>query len=340
MERKHLRTAELRAFGLDNLTWTGRPEPKPGPGEVLVRMRAWSLNYRDLLVIKGHYNPKQKLPLVPLSDGAGEVIETGPGATRVKVGDRVAAAFMPSWIDGEVDDLKSRSAMGAAAEGVASEYRVFSEQGLVAIPDYLSFEEAASLPCAGVTAWNALFETGSAKPGETVLTLGTGGVSMFALQFARMGGARVILTSSSDDKIARARELGAGEAVNYASTPDWEKRVRELTGGRGVDHVIEVGGAGTLGRSMRAVRTGGTISLIGVLAEGPGTNVTPVLMRHLRVQGIFVGSRVMFENMLKAMAARQLRPVVDRVFAFNELHDALRYRESARHFGKVCLASP
>jgi NADPH:quinone reductase-like Zn-dependent oxidoreductase len=335
-----LRVAELRAFGLDNLTWTDRPAPQPGPGEVLVRMRAWSLNYRDLLVIRGQYNPKQKMPLVPLSDGAGEVVELGSGVTRVKVGDRVAGAFMPSWVDGEIDDSKWRSAMGAAEEGVASEYRVFSDHGLVIVPEYLSYEEAASLPCAGVTAWNALFETGSLKPGETVLALGTGGVSMFSLQFARLGGARVLITSSSDEKIARARALGAHEAVNYTSTPDWEKRVRELTGGGGVDHVIEVGGAGTLGRSMRAVRTGGTISLIGVLAEGPGTNVTPVLMRHLRVQGIFVGSRVMFENMLKAMTVRQLRPVVDRVFAFDELHEALRYMESARHFGKVCLTSP
>jgi NADPH:quinone reductase-like Zn-dependent oxidoreductase len=334
-----LQAAELRTFGLEGLGWTDRPVPQPGNGEVLVRMRAWSLNYRDLLVIRGQYNPKQRLPLAPLSDGAGEVIEVGAGVTRVKVGDRVAAAFMQSWVDGDIDDSKWRSALGAAAEGVASEYRVFSEHGLVAVPEYLSYEEAASLPCAAVTAWNALFETGTVRPGHTVLALGTGGVSTFALQFARLGGARVIVTSGSDEKIDRARELGAHDAVNYAATPDWEKRVRELTGGRGVDHVIEVGGAGTLGRSMRAVRTGGTISLIGVLADGPGANVTPVLMRHLRVQGIFVGSRAMFENMLEAMAASQLRPVIDRVFAFSELHQALRYMESARHFGKVCLSS-
>jgi NADPH:quinone reductase-like Zn-dependent oxidoreductase len=334
-----LRASELNAFGLDGLTWAERPEPRPGTGEVLVRMRAWSLNYRDLLVIRGQYNPKQKLPLVPLSDGAGEVVESGPGVTRVRPGDRVAGAFMQSWIDGEIDDSKWRSALGAAAEGVASEYRVFSEQGLVSIPGYLSYEEAASLPCAAVTAWNALFETGSVKPGETVLALGTGGVSTFALQFARLGGARVIVTSSSDEKLARAKELGAYEGVNYSSTPDWEKCVRELTGGRGVDHVIEVGGAGTLGRSMRAVKTGGSISLIGVLADGPGANVTPVLMRHLRVQGIFVGSRVMFEHMLQGMTGPQLRPVIDRVFAFNELPKALQYMESAKHFGKVCLAS-
>ena len=197
-----MQAAELRAFGFEGLAWTDRPMPQPGNGEVLVRMRAWSLNYRDLLVIRGQYNPKQRLPLVPLSDGAGEVIEAGSGVTRVKVGDRVAAAFMHSWIDGEIDDSKWRSALGAAAEGVASEYRVFSEHGLVAVPEYLSYEEAASLPCAAVTAWNALFETGTVKAGETVLALGTGGVSMFALQFAGLGGARVIITSGSDEKIA------------------------------------------------------------------------------------------------------------------------------------------
>ena len=335
-----MRAAELNAFGLDGLTWTERATPRPGTGEVLVRMRAWSLNYRDLLIIRGQYNPKQKLPLVPLSDGAGEVVELGPGVTRVKAGDRVAGAFLQSWMDGDIDDSKSRGALGTAIDGVASDYRVFNEQGVVPVPEYLSYEEAASLPCAAVTAWNALFATGSLKPGETVLALGTGGVSTFALQFARLAGARVIITSSSDEKIARAKDLGAHDAVNYSSTPDWEKRVRELTGGRGVDHVIEVGGAGTLGRSMRAVRTGGCISLIGVLAEGPGVNVMPVLMRHLRVQGIFVGSRTMFEDMLKAMTEPQLRPVIDRVFEFHELHEALKYMESARHFGKVCLSSP
>jgi NADPH:quinone reductase-like Zn-dependent oxidoreductase len=330
----------LQAFGLENLTWAERPTPKPGPGEVLVRLRAWSLNYRDIRLVKGQYNPKQRLPLVPLSDGAGEVIETGPGVTRFKTGDRVAGIFMQSWVEGEIDDTKWRTALGAALDGVAAECRLFPEAGLVAIPSYLSYEEAAALPCAAVTAWNALFETGSLKPGATVLALGTGGVSMFALQFARLGGAQVILTSSSDEKIAKARELGAGATVNYSSTPEWDKAVRELTEGRGVDHVIEVGGAGTLGRSMRAVRTGGTISLIGVLAGGSEANVTPILMRHLRMQGIFVGSRAMFENMLSAMAVARLRPVIDRVFPFTSLHEALQYMESARHVGKVCLNSP
>jgi NADPH:quinone reductase-like Zn-dependent oxidoreductase len=300
-------------------------------------MRAWSLNYRDLLVIKGLYNPKLKLPLIPLSDGAGEVVQVGSAVTRWKAGDRVVAAFMQGWVDGEIDDTKWRTALGAGIDGVAAEYCLFAEDGLVRIPEFLSYEEAASLPCAAVTAWNALLETGNVKPNDTVLALGTGGVSIFAVQFAVLAGARVIVTSSSDEKLARARELGAQETVNYATTPDWEKRVRELTDGRGVDHVIEVGGAGTLARSMRAVRTGGTISLIGVLAKGAEVSPTPVLMRHLRVQGIFVGSRVMLENMLRAMTTRQIRPVVDRLFAFGELLEGLRHMEEGRHFGKICL---
>jgi NADPH:quinone reductase-like Zn-dependent oxidoreductase len=214
---------------------------------------------------------------------------------------------------------------------------VFREAGVVRIPEYLSAEEAATLPCAGVTAWNALFESGSLKPGHTVLALGTGGVSIFGLQFAHMANAHVLVTSSSEDKIARARELGADAGINYGTTPDWDKAVRELTSGVGVDHVVEVGGAGTLARSMRAVRTGGTISLIGVLAEGSEVNPAPILMRHLRLQGIFVGSRTMFENMLRAMTVSQMRPVIDRVFGFHELPEALAYMESAKHIGKICL---
>ena len=317
--------------------WAERPTPEPGPRQVLVRMRGWSLNYRDLLVIKGLYNPKLKLPLIPLSDGAGEVVQVGSAVTRWKAGDRVVAAFMQGWVDGEIDDTKWRTALGAGIDGVAAEHCLFAEDGLARIPEFLSYEEAASLPCAAVTAWNALLETGNVKPNDTVLALGTGGVSIFAVQFAVLAGARVIVTSSSDEKLARARELGAQETVNYTTTPDWEKRVRELTDGRGVDHVIEVGGAGTLARSMRAVRTGGTISLIGVLAKGAEVSPTPMLMRHLRVQGIFVGSRVMLENMLRAMTTRQIRPVVDRVFAFDELLEGLRHMEEGRHFGKICL---
>jgi NADPH:quinone reductase-like Zn-dependent oxidoreductase len=332
-----VQAAELHAFGFEGLQFVDHPTPEPGPGQVLVRMRAFSLNYRDLMVIRGEYNPRLKMPLTVLSDGCGEVVACGAGVSRVREGDRVAASFMQGWIDGDIDDAKARTALGAAIQGVAAEYCLFSEHGVVRAPEYLSDTEVATLPCTGVTAWNALFETGSVKPGDTVLTLGTGGVSMFALQFARMGGARVIVTSGSEEKMALARELGAHEVVNYATSPEWEKVVREHTGGSGVDHVIEVGGAGTLPRSLKAVRTGGTISLIGALAEGADVNPIPILMRHLRVNGIFVGSRAMFENMLRAIAVRQLRPVIDRVFGFDELHEALRYMASAKHVGKICV---
>lgn len=333
-----MRVAEITAPGIENLVFAERPVPEAGPGQVVVRMRAFSLNYRDLRVIEGRYNPKMKLPLVPLSDGAGEVAAVGSDVSRFQIGDRVAGCFMQSWIEGSLDDAKWQSALGGAIDGVAAEYCLFNEQGLVRIPDYLSFEEAATLPCAAVTAWNAMFETGSLKPGESVLALGTGGVSVFALQFARLAGARVILTSSSDTKLDRARKLGADETINYMSTPEWEKRVRELTDGQGVDHVIEVGGAGTLGKSMKAVRTAGTISLIGLVAQGSEVNPVPILMRHLRLQGIYVGSRTMFENMLRAMIPSQLKPVIDRVFPFQELPAALRYMQEAKHVGKICLA--
>jgi NADPH:quinone reductase-like Zn-dependent oxidoreductase len=332
-----MKIAELRAFGFEGLVWAERDVPKPGPGEVLVRMEAFSLNYRDLMVVQGRYNPRLKMPMTPLSDGSGEVVEVGPGVTRFKTGERVAATFMQGWIEGDIDDTKAKTALGAGGQGIAAEYCVFHESGLVRIPDYLSPEEAATLPCAAVTAWNALFESGSAKAGDTVLALGTGGVSTFAVQFASAAGARVLVTSSSDEKMSRARDLGAETGVNYAATPDWDKAVRELTGGRGVDQIIEVGGAGTLPRSLRAVRAGGTISLIGALSEGAEVNPTPILMRSIRVQGVFVGSRTMLENMLRAMTVRQIRPVIDRVFRFDELHEALLHMESAQHVGKICL---
>jgi NADPH:quinone reductase-like Zn-dependent oxidoreductase len=325
-------------FGLDSLTLTDRPEPRPGVGQVLVRMRAFSLNYRDLLVVKGAYNPKLRLPMVPLSDGVGTVAAVSEGVSRVKVGDRVAGIFMQKWLAGEVTEAKARSALGAAIDGVLAEQCIFHEDGLVAVPAHLSDEEAACLPCAAVTAWHALITEGGVKAGDSVLVQGTGGVSLFALQFAKLQGARILITSSSDAKLQRALQLGASEGINYKSTPDWEKRVRELTGDVGVDYVVEVGGAGTLPRSLKAVRMGGRISLIGVLTGGGGeVNPLPILMKNIRVQGIFVGSREMFEAMNRAIAFHQLRPVVDRVFPFTEIREALRYLESGAHFGKVCL---
>jgi NADPH:quinone reductase-like Zn-dependent oxidoreductase len=323
--------------GADGLRLESLPDPTPGHGEVVMRIRAVSLNFRDLMIAKGVYNPKLRLPFVPVSDGAGEVVATGPGASRFTAGQRVVAAFMPGWVDGPPDEDKARSALGAGGTGMLAEYVLLPEQALLPIPAHLNFTEAATLPCAGVTAWNALIATGGLQPGETVLTLGTGGVSLFAIQFARMAGARVIATSSSDQKLARALELGATEGINYQTTADWDKKARELTGGKGVDQVVEVGGAGTLPRSMRAVRMGGTISLIGVLSGAGDVNPVPILMKNIRVQGIFVGSRAMFEGMNRAIEAGGLRPVVDRVFEFDEAVRALKHLESGAHFGKVVV---
>jgi NADPH:quinone reductase-like Zn-dependent oxidoreductase len=325
-------------FGLDALTLVERPDPQPGAGQVLLKMRAWSLNYRDLLIVKGLYNPKLRLPLIPLSDGVGEVVALGDGVSRVKAGERVAGLFMQGWLDGPVTEAKAKTSLGGGgADGLLAEYAVLNQDGVIAVPPHLSDEEAATLPCAALTAWHALVSEGGVKAGDTVLIQGTGGVSLFALQFARLSGARVIATSSSNDKLARVLKLGASDGINYKTTPDWEERVREVTGGLGVDHIVEVGGAGTLGKSLRAVRVGGQIYLIGVLTGGGQVNPMPILMKNVRVQGIYVGSRAMFEAMNRAIALHQLRPVVDRVFPFAEVREALRYLESGAHFGKIAL---
>jgi len=331
-----MKVVELSTFTLDSVAIAERPEPRPGPGEVLIRVRACSLNYRDLLIIKGLYNKKLPLPLVPLSDGAGEVSAVGDGVTRVRAGDRVAGCFMPAWIDGEPTEAKAKSALGGGGTGMLAEYVVLPAEGVVRVPDHLSDEEAATLPCAAVTAWHALVTEGGVKAGDVVLTQGTGGVSVFAIQLARLLGARVIATSGSDAKLERVRQLGASDGINYKMTPEWGGKARELTGA-GVDHVVEVGGAGTMPESMRATRMGGRISLIGVLSGAGQFNPTPVLMKNLRVQGIFVGSREMFEAMNRAIALHQLRPVIDRAFPMSEIRAALRHLESGAHFGKVVI---
>jgi NADPH:quinone reductase-like Zn-dependent oxidoreductase len=324
----------LNRFGIDGLSLDEVPFPEPGRGQVLVKMRAWSLNYRDLLVVLGKYAPKLKFPFQILSDGVGEVAAVGADVTRVKVGDRVAGAFMQTWIEGQPDAEKSVSALGGALAGLAAESVVLDENGVVPVPTHLSDEEAATLPCAAVTAWHALVDAGKLAPGEAVLVQGTGGVSIFALQFARMLGARVIATSSSDAKLERVRALGASDVINYKATPEWGRRTRDLTGGRGVDHVVEVGGAGTLAQSFDAVRIGGRISLIGVLTGGT-VNPIPVLMKNITIQGIYVGSRSMFEAMNAAIALNGMRPVIDRVFSFFELPQALKHMQSGAHFGKI-----
>jgi len=337
-----MRVLEIQQkFGLEQLRPARRPDPSPGPGQVLLRMRAACINYRDLLTVRGHYNPRQPLPLIPCSDGVGEVVALGRGVDRVQVGDRVAPIFAQRWISGEPTRERLGSTLGGPIDGTLAEWMVLDQQGLVHLPAHLSDEAAATLPCAAVTAWNALFTLGSLQAGETVLVQGTGGVSIFALQFATLAGARVIVTSSSDAKLARARALGAWETINYVEIEDWDQQVRRLTGGRGVDQVIEVGGAGTLARSLGAVRFGGRISLIGVLSGSSSEfNVIPVLMQQIRLQGVLVGSRTSFEAMNRAIDAQRLEPVVDRVFEFEQAREALEYLASGRHLGKVCLRFP
>lgn len=323
-------------FGIDRLALAERPDPVPGPGEVLVGVRAVSLNYRDLLVVKGLYNPKMPLPRVPCSDGAGVVEAVGPGVTRWRPGDRVCGAFMPRWADGPMTRAATDSALGGAIDGVLAERVVLPEGGLVETPGHLSDEEAATLPCAAVTAWNAL-SFDQPPPGSTVLLQGTGGVSVFALQLARLMGFRVLVTSSSDEKLGRARELGADAGCNYRATPEWDKWALEQTGGLGVDRVVEVGGAGTLERSFRATRLGGHVALIGVLTGAGAVNPTPVLMRNLTVRGIYVGSVAHFEAMNRAIARHRVAPVVDRAFPLSDAAVAWRHLESGSHFGKIVI---
>ncbi len=333
----------MKAYEITNQAGTGRlalvdrPRPVPGHGEILIRVRATSLNYRDLLTVKGGIGPSVKPGLIPLSDGAGEVAEVGPGVNRVRAGDRVIGIFTPSWISGRPGP-GMESLGGGMTDGMLREYAVIHENAVVPVPEHLSNEEAATLPCAAVTAWNALVPAGHVAAGETVVVQGTGGVSIFGLQFARLSGARVIATTGSDAKVDRLRQLGASEVINYKTTPDWDRRVLELTGGEGADHILDVGGAGTLSHALQAVRAGGFITVIGLLT-GMGGQINPlgILFKAANVVGIRVGSREMFEDMNRAIGASQLRPVIDRVFQFDEAPAALEHLASGKHFGKVCI---
>lgn len=322
--------------GIDGLGVETVAPVQPGRGQVLVAMKAASLNYRDLMILGGQYPGMDATPIVPLSDGAGEVIAIGADVSRFKVGDRVAAIFLQSFTGGAMADADVGSALGGGIDGVLAEQCLFAEQGLVAIPDHLSYEEAATLPCAGVTAWNALFGARSLVAGQTVLTLGTGGVSIFALQFALAAGARVIATSSNDEKLDRVRTMGASNIINYAATPEWGAEVRRLTGGRGVDTVVEVGGPGTLARSIEATARDGIVQLIGVLSFAQ-IDPLPILTGGVTVRGFMVGSREMFEAMNRAISQHRIVPVIDRVFAFDEAPAALAHLQSAAHFGKVVI---
>lgn len=324
----------------DNVRIGERPDPQPGPGRVRLRMRTSALNYRDLLVPERGYGSRMKeLPLIMLSDGVGVVDAIGDGVADVKEGDRVCPLFFQSWIGGEPDEERLGLSLGSELDGTMAEFMVLPEHGVAPAPAFLSDLEAASLPTAGVTAWSALVTEGQVKPGQVVLVQGTGGVSVFALQFAKLLGAFVIVTSSSDEKLERARGLGADACINYRTTPEWGKRAREIAGGDGVDHIVEVGGQGTLPQSLRAIRAGGTISMIGVLSGGVmDARLGLVVTRHVRLQGITVGSRDDFQAMARAMAQHRLHPATDeRVFAFEELHQALDYLANGRHFGKICI---
>ena len=335
-----MKAAVIVRPGLDNLRIEDLPVPEPGPGEVLVRLRAAALNYRDTLTVVGGYGSRQKQKrLIPLGDGAGEIAGLGDGVKAWQKGDRVMGCLMPDWQGGEMSEEKGAASLGGSVDGCAVEYRVFPATGLVRAPEHLSDIEAATLPCAALTAWSALVSQGGIRPGDTVLTQGTGGVSLFALQFARLAGARVLATSSTPERLERLRALGASDVVNYREVAEWGRWARALTGGRGVDHVVEVGGAGTLAQSVRAVRVGGTISLIGVLGGAkPDFNLAHIVMQNIRLQGVTVGSRDQLEHMATAIAAHKLRPVIDRVFPLAEIRAAIEHLGAGRHIGKVCIA--
>lgn len=326
------------SFGLEQLALRRQPTQEPGPYQVRLRLSAASLNYRDLMMVRGQYNPRQPLPLVPCSDGVGVVEAVGLGVTRVAVGQRVLPIFAQQWWAGQPTKANSSDTLGGPLDGTLRESMLVHEQGLVLAPEHLSDEEAACLPCAGVTAWSALVEQAQLKPGSSVLIQGTGGVSLFALQLAKVLGLRAIVTSSSDEKLERVRELGADETINYKATPQWGKHVKALTDGMGVDLVVEVGGAGTLEQSIKAVKVGGQISLIGVLAGAvEPLNVIPLLMQNIRVQGVFVGHRDGFEALNAAITHHGLRPIIDSTFALEDAREAFERLASGRHMGKVCV---
>jgi NADPH:quinone reductase-like Zn-dependent oxidoreductase len=333
-----MNTWELQAKpGFDALTAVERSSPPIGPGDVRVRIAAVGLNYRDLLVARGaEKNPN--LPRVPASDGAGEVVEVGAGVTRWKVGDRVMASFFPHWVDGELSDAHHASALGGGTDGMLRHEVVLPEHSWVRVPAGYTFEEAATLPCAGLTAWQALFEVTSLRPGETVLLQGSGGVSVFALQLAHAAGARVLMTSSSADKSARLRELGAEHVIDYRADSKWGERAKALTGGRGVDLVVDVGGQATFDQSAAALRYGGTMSMLGVLTGARGeVNLHAVFHRRQTVHGVYVGSVAMFERLVSALERTRIKPIIDRVFPFAEARAAYEHLASAQHLGKVVV---
>jgi len=324
--------------GIGALALNERRVPEPGPGQILVKVEASSINYRDLSTILDPAARNLPFPTVPNSDCAGEVAATGPNVSRFRDGDRVMGCFFQNWTSGGISPQAMASALGGAIDGVLAEYVVLNEDGAVAVPGHLSLEEAATLPCAALTAWHAVGAGHPVRPGDMVLLLGTGGVSVFAQQFCKILGAETVVTSSNDAKLTRVRDLGARETINYTGTPDWEQAVLELTDGRGVDRVVEVGGPGTLQKSLAAVRVGGRIQLIGVLTGAGGSIVpTDIMRKSITVKGIYVGPRDMFEDMTGVISEHELRPVIDKVFDFDDAPDAYRHMQAAGHFGKIVI---
>jgi NADPH:quinone reductase-like Zn-dependent oxidoreductase len=338
-QQPNIRQYQLRPVdGEQRLVMTEVPRPTAGPGEVLVRVRATSLNRRDLSILQSSYGGGSRQGLVPLSDGAGEILAVGPGVTRFRVGDRVAGTFFARWVDGRRSAEVNATARGGSVDGMLSEMIVSHEDGLVHIPEHLSFEEAATLPCAGVTAWNGLFTYGGLEAGDFVLLEGTGGVSVFGLQLAAAADARPIITSSSDAKLARARELGAFGTVNYRTNPEWQREVRTLTGGSGVQHVLEVGGQDTLEKALQALGYQGHIAMIGALSGSAGAMPTGSFIGlGTRITGIYVGSRADFEAMNEFITRHRIRPVVDAVFPFEEAAEAYALMDREEHLGKIVI---
>ena len=326
-------------WSLEHIELVEIPKPSPGPGEVLVEMKASSLNYRDMVVANRGYGSKTgNLPLIPVSDGVGIVRELGDGVSRVAIGDRICPLFMQGWISGPPNRERLSTTLGGPIDGVMAEFRCFPQDSVSKVPEELTDLEASTLPCAALTAWSALVEEGKLQPGESVLIQGTGGVSLFALQFAKICGARCILISGSNEKMKRAQELGADEVLNYQDLPEWGKRVRDFSGGEGVDHIVEVGGPETLPQSLRAIRPGGTISMIGVLSGSEmKAQLGLIVTRQIRLQGITVGHRDGFEAMASAINASGMKPIVDQVYPFTSLPEAMHSLSEAKHFGKICL---
>jgi NADPH:quinone reductase-like Zn-dependent oxidoreductase len=335
------RVVQLNAFGLSNFTLAARPLTRLEPSKIRIRVRAASVNFRDLLIARGQlsdHTTNITLPLVPLSDCAGEVIAIGRDVDRFEVGDRVSPAPLPRWLVGPFESGLGKHVLGVTIDGVLGEYFTGDQQSFVEIPDTLSFEEASTLPCAALVAWNALFEHGDVKPGQTVLLLGSGGVSVFALQFAVAAGARVLVTTGDEAKAERLRELGAAHVIDYRGCPEWSRSVLELTGGAGADHIIETGGARTLEQSIKSAAVGGKISLVGMLTGATGTfGTAPILRKTLCLQGIVLGSIEMFERMNGTVDSLEIKPVIDRMFEMRDIAAALEYLESGRHIGKVVI---